>query len=171
MALGRGRRQRLNRQDKIARTISPPTAQQIPITTPLCLSTQDLISPPTEVPSHFPLLQWPPPPHGVPSMKLFCSRIEQEFGPVVSEAQTTVQEESSHAHVSLLFNSLPIRDLHCWSRLVHWPLAQVKPDPLPQLVPSSLYSSEGQELELPVHFSSMSHSPRLARQTVSADEY
>lgn len=71
-------------------------------------------------------------------MKLFCSSVMQEFGPIVSEAHVTVQEEESHAHVSLLFRSLPINDLHCWSRLVHWPLAQVRPDPLPQLVPSSL---------------------------------
>lgn len=53
---------------------------------------------------------------------------------------------------------------------MHWPLAQLSFWFLsPQLAPSSLYLLSGQELEVPLQVSAMSHSPVLARQTVSAE--
>lgn len=121
----------------MARTMRPPTPQQMPITTDLWRSTQELISPPTEEPSQRPLVQWPPPPQGVPSRK-FCWRLAQEFASRLSEAQVRVQEESSQAYVSLVWRRLPITVLHWRSRLVHWPLAHFKPEESPQLAPSSL---------------------------------
>lgn len=86
----------------------------------------------------------------------------------------------------------PIKLLHCKSRDVHWPLAQVRESPAaPQLEPIDLVSdvyfdqTTGDEFErdspsgvvasvgqvglLPVHLSSGSHSPVLALHTSSAD--
>ena len=59
-----------------------------------------------------------------------------------------------------------MRVLHCWSRDVHWPLAQDRP--FPQLLPFGAVWSGGQELELPVQTSCGSHTPVEGLQTVPA---
>lgn len=73
----------------------------------------------------------------------------------------------AQAVVSSLELSVPTRDLHCWSREVHWPEAQVKPAPSsPHVAPSSVLTSLGQVAAVPAHVSSGSQVPVLARHTV-----
>ena len=65
-----------------------------------------------------------------------------------------------------MFSNVPISSLHCRSRLVHWPLAQMRPVVLPQLWPFGRNWSAGQLPDVPLHFSVKSQGPELARQTL-----
>lgn len=122
---------------------------------PLLFWIQSMISVPALAPWQTPLEHLPPPVHDVPSRK-FWFIVTQAPLPMLGTLQEIMQSELPLLHevteVELVRD--PQAVLHCWSREVHCPEAQVRPSPeLPQESPSALCSSLGHVDDEPLQVS------------------